>query len=173
MIKCPFCHANHVANTIFCSECGTYLLEDDKRATDPLVETNEVDTVNGTADESKVAVTLKKDARPVAVQLKIGSGEREVEMSLDKDIHFGRVDPASNIFPEIDLTDEGAPGKSVSRRHARIFKRDKLVVLEDLGSFNGTYINGTKLDPYLPEIVSDGDILQLGRISMEVRIRHR
>ena len=173
MIKCPFCHATHVANTVFCSECGHYLLEDDKRATDPLIETDEIGTINGTADESKPAAILQKNARPAAVQLKIGSGEREVEVSLDKDIHIGRVDPASNVFPEIDLTDEGTPGKSVSRRHARIFKRDKLVVLEDLGSFNGTYINGKKLDPYLPETIRDGDILQLGRISMEIKIRHR
>ena len=173
MIKCPFCHATHVANTVFCSECGNYLLEDETRATDPLLNDNDADKAEGTPGEPKGTGGLKKNARPVAVQLKIGSGKREVEVNLDKDIHIGRVDPASNVFPEIDLTDEGASGKSVSRRHARIFKRDKTVVLEDLGSFNGTYINGKKLDPYLPETIGDGDILQLGRVSIEIKIRHR
>jgi hypothetical protein len=173
MIKCPFCHATFVANTVFCSECGNYLLEDDKRATDPLFDADQIDKVNGMAGGPKIASSSPPNARPVAVQLKIGEGKREVEVGLDKDIHIGRVDPASNVFPEIDLTDEGNSGKSVSRRHARIFKREKSVVLEDLGSFNGTYINGKKLDPYLPEDINDGDILHLGRISMEVRIQRR
>jgi pSer/pThr/pTyr-binding forkhead associated (FHA) protein len=83
------------------------------------------------------------------------------------------VDPRGTIFPELDLTDEGSRGKSVSRRHARIFLQDNLVSLEDLGSINGTFVNGRKLDPYMPEALRDGDMLQLGRIPMEIKILHR
>lgn len=36
MIQCPFCRIHHVANTIFCAECGTYLLESKELGTDPL-----------------------------------------------------------------------------------------------------------------------------------------
>jgi pSer/pThr/pTyr-binding forkhead associated (FHA) protein len=61
----------------------------------------------------------------------------------------------------------------VSRRHARILKQGGMVVVEDMGSINGTFINGKRLDPYLPEVLNDGDILQLGKLKIEVKIRKR
>jgi pSer/pThr/pTyr-binding forkhead associated (FHA) protein len=169
MIKCPFCQATHVANTIFCNECGNYLLESDRRPTDPL-ERDEISWVGGTKEQSDVASSSQQGTKPVAIQLKIGAGKREVEAKLDKFINVGRVDPTSAIFPEIDLTDESVSSKSVSRRHARILKREDSVLLEDLGSINGTFINGKKLDPYMPEVLSDGDILQVGKIPIEIKI---
>jgi pSer/pThr/pTyr-binding forkhead associated (FHA) protein len=169
MIKCPFCQATHVANTVFCNECGNYLLESDRRPTDPL-KNNEMNWVGGILDQSRVVSSSKQHIKPVAIHLKIGVGKREVEARLDKVINIGRVDPTSAIFPEVDLTDEGVSSKSVSRRHARILKREDNVLLEDLGSINGTFINGKKLDPYVTEVLSDGDILQVGKIPIEIKI---
>jgi pSer/pThr/pTyr-binding forkhead associated (FHA) protein len=172
MIKCPFCQATHVANTIFCNECGSYLLESDRRPTDPL-ESDEINWVGGIKDQPRVASSSKPDIRPAAIHLKIGEGKHEVEARLDKTINIGRVDPTSAIFPEVDLTDEGVLSKSVSRRHARILKRENSVLLEDLGSINGTFINGKKLDPYMAEVLSDGDVLQVGKIPIEIKILNR
>ena len=59
---------------------------------------------------------------------------------------------------------------TVSRRHARILKREGTVVVEDLGSINGTFINGKRLAPYLPEALHDGDQLQLGKLLIEVEL---
>ena len=42
-----------------------------------------------------------------------------------------------------------------------------------MGSINGTFVNGKRLDPYLPEIINDGDILQLGKLKIEVKIKKR
>jgi pSer/pThr/pTyr-binding forkhead associated (FHA) protein len=172
MIKCPFCNTTHVANTVFCNECGNYLLEEDQRKTDPL-ENGEVGWSGETTNGVRKDATSQPDPKSVVIQLKIGDKHREVEVNLDKIINIGRVDPTTTIFPEIDLTDEGAPAKSVSRRHARILKQDNMVKLEDMGSVNGTFINGTRLDPYMPEGLRDGDMLQLGKISIEVKIRQR
>ena len=167
MIKCPFCHTTHVANTLFCSECGTYLLEDDRRGTDPL-GTGEIGWV-GQEDESGLPPTVQGSG-PLGVRLHIGESGREVEASLSKAIHLGRLDPASDVFPEIDLSGDGGLEKGVSRRHARILKREGTVVVEDLGSINGTFINGKRLAPYLPEALHDGDQLQLGKLLMEVEL---
>jgi pSer/pThr/pTyr-binding forkhead associated (FHA) protein len=101
--------------------------------------------------------------------LRIGVKKREVEIPLDKVIHLGRLSPALDVFPEIDLTDQGIFAASVSRRHARISKRGATVVIEDMDSGNGTYINGQRLSPYLPETLSDGDTLQLGQLPIEVK----
>lgn len=169
MIKCPFCQATHVANTIFCNECGNYLLESDRRPTDPL-ESDEISWLGGTKGHPNIASSSQQNTKPVAIQLKIGPGKREVEAKLDKVINIGRVDPISAIFPEVDLTDESVSSKSVSRRHARILKRENSVILEDLGSINGTFINGKKLDPYMSEVLSDGDLLQVGKIPIEIKI---
>jgi hypothetical protein len=169
MIKCPFCHTPHVDNTLFCSECGTYLLEDDKRGTDPL-GTGEIGWV-GDSPEDSDAQSRFQGTGPLSIRLNIGEHKREVEAPLNKAIHMGRLDPASDVFPEIDLTEDGGLEKGVSRRHARILKREGTVVVEDLGSINGTFINGKRLAPYLPEVLSDGDSLQLGRLLIDVKLR--
>jgi pSer/pThr/pTyr-binding forkhead associated (FHA) protein len=94
-----------------------------------------------------------------------------VEAVLNKAIHMGRLDPASDVFPEVDLTNDNGLEKGVSRRHARILKREGTVIVEDLGSINGTFINGKRLAPYLPEVLHHGDQLQLGKLLIEVEMR--
>jgi pSer/pThr/pTyr-binding forkhead associated (FHA) protein len=50
--------------------------------------------------------------------------------------------------------------ESVSRRHARITRRGDEFELEDLGSFNGTYIDGV---PVRSCVLYDGDTVQIGQ----------
>ncbi len=169
MIKCPFCQTPHVDGTLFCSECGTYLLEDDKRGTDPL-GTSEIGWM-GEEPEEMAARSAIKGTGPLSVRLIIGDKKREVESPLNKAVHLGRLDPAAEVYPEIDLTNDGGLEKGVSRRHARILKREATVVVEDLGSINGTFINGKRLAPYLPETLQDGDHLQIGRLFIEVHLK--
>lgn len=168
MIKCPFCGITHVANTLFCSECGTYLLEDDRRGTDPL-GTDEIGWM-GEQEDDTAATRPVKSTGPLSIRLKIGEVGREVVATLNKAIHMGRLDPTSDVFPEIDLTNDSGLEKGVSRRHARILKREGTVVVEDLGSINGTFINSKRLAPYLPEVLRHGDQLQLGKLLIEVEM---
>ena len=49
---------------------------------------------------------------------------------------------------------------SVSRRHARILRQFEGLYLEDLGSSNGTFLNGERLSQ--PALLSPGDQIQLG-----------
>lgn len=168
MVKCPFCKRTYVDNTIFCNECGHYLLEDDKRETDPL-EAHRIGWVGDKTPEGKNAGSAQLSSALPAIRLRI-EDRREVELMLNKTIWIGRMDPADDIFPEIDLTDDGPAAKSVSRRHARILKRGEAITIEDLGSVNGTFINRKKLAPYIPEKLHNGDILQLGTLLMEVKM---
>jgi len=81
------------------------------------------------------------------------------------------MDPLQDIYPEVDLTEDLALDHGVSREHASIFRRNEIVVVEDLGSTNGTLLNGDRLAPFLPQLLKDGDQLQLGKLLVEVRFK--
>jgi pSer/pThr/pTyr-binding forkhead associated (FHA) protein len=110
---------------------------------------------------------------PLSVRLTIRrkTRKRELEITLIKPVRLGRSDPVQNIFPEVDLSDDLALESGVSREHACIFARGRTLMVEDLGSTNGTLLNGKRLDPYIPEQLNHGDQLQLGKLLIEVRLR--
>ena len=169
MVKCLLCQVTYIDNTVFCSECGSYLLKDDKRETDP-VGINKISRLGHPKIYPAPDLLLQPGSGPMSIRLTIGAKKREIEVTLTKAIHLGRLDAALDVFPEIDLTNDGAGVTGVSRRHARILKRGARVVIEDLGSINGTFLNGKRLDPYFPETLKDGDFLQLGKLPLEVKI---
>lgn len=56
--------------------------------------------------------------------------------------------------------------RMVSQLHARIFRRDGQLFVEDLGSTNGTLLNGKKVSAAAP--MRAGDRLQVGKTVLEV-----
>ncbi|MBI2738495.1 MAG: adenylate/guanylate cyclase domain-containing protein [Rhodospirillales bacterium] len=59
---------------------------------------------------------------------------------------------------------------SVSRRHARLsVGRDNILQIEDIGSTNGTSINGERLTPWQRHPLAPGSTLKLGDIELVVR----
>jgi DNA-binding winged helix-turn-helix (wHTH) protein len=57
---------------------------------------------------------------------------------------------------------------TVSRRHARIQVTAEGAVLEDLGSHNGTYVRGERVQEPVP--LRDGDEIRLGSVIVTLRI---
>ncbi len=53
----------------------------------------------------------------------------------------------------------------VSRRHARLAARDGVLVLTDLGSTNGTRVNGNRVTEV---VLGAGDRIQIGETSLVV-----
>jgi hypothetical protein len=53
-----------------------------------------------------------------------------------------------------------------SQLHARVFQRDGVTYVEDLGSTNGTYLNRTKVTG--PMVFQRGDKLQIGNTVLEL-----
>jgi hypothetical protein len=168
VIQCQVCRITYVTNTIFCPECGQYLLSREQIGTDPI----EVEQIRwqGEADDSQLKDMEMPLARPVTIYLRIGQDEkvRILEISLVKPIRLGRSDPMEDIFPEVDLTDDGGKEHGVSREHACIFQRDNAVEVEDMGSTNGTLLNGERLAPYISRSMKDGDQIQMGKLLIEV-----
>ena len=164
MVKCPNCQAKYPENTLFCDECGAYLLEGDQKKTDPVP----VGEVTWMKREETSEAPGEQVTAPLGLKLTIPDSGRDVEVPLTKEVNIGRLDPASASFPEVDLTSDGGLEKGVSRRHAKITRRGNEVFIEDLGSINGTFLNRKKLTPYLPQALKSGDELQLGRLILWV-----
>lgn len=53
-------------------------------------------------------------------------------------------------------------GKQVSRHHAHIYHQDAQYFLQDLGSSNGTFLNGKRLPPNTASLVTESDTFQIG-----------
>lgn len=80
---------------------------------------------------------------------------------------IGRADPVTGILPDIDLTPVDT-NRSVSRRHAKILKSgEEYLILEEVGTVNGTYVNDQRIPTGVPVAVHNGDLLKIGLISMK------
>ena len=60
--------------------------------------------------------------------------------------------------------------EAVSREHVRLLYADGNLYTEDMGSTNGTLINGNPLNPHEPMALQDNDQLELGPIVFNVRL---
>jgi CRP-like cAMP-binding protein len=79
---------------------------------------------------------------------------------------IGRYDSVTGQNPEVDLTNEDA-SRNISRRHARIVLKDgKPFVAEEIGTMNGTYLNGQKMPTGVLTPIQDGDELSLCRLTL-------
>lgn len=87
------------------------------------------------------------------------------------------LEPAERRGHAYDLGDELTLGRAggcqiilddnyVSQLHARVFRREGQLYVEDLGSTNGTYVNRKKVTA--PIAIRRGDRVQIGKTVMEV-----
>jgi hypothetical protein len=164
MIRCPVCKVEHPDNTLFCDECGAYLLGGNQIETDPL-DTGELTP----KEREEMGEAPGGDVTsPLGLKLTMLDSGRDVEMPLTKAVNIGRLDPAMACFPDVDLTSDDGLDKGVSRLHAKITKRGNEVFIEDLGSVNGTFLNRKKLIPHHSQALKSGDELRLGKLRLRV-----
>ena len=76
--------------------------------------------------------------------------------------------PGANVFGRDYDAAVWIDDPSVSRHHARIVVGEGEAILEDLGSKNGTLVNGEAIDA--PTKLSDGDEIRIGRASVTFRV---
>ncbi len=57
----------------------------------------------------------------------------------------------------------------VSRNHASLTYTPGGLTIKDLGSANGTWLNGIRLSGFVPYLLTDGDQIQLGCLSLTLR----
>ena len=88
---------------------------------------------------------------------------------IEKEAVFGRKDPATGAMPDIDLTPFAGYRMGVSRRHAAISRNaENGLDVRDLGSSNGTFLNGQQLTAHRLYALRNGDELRLGQMVIRV-----
>ncbi len=81
---------------------------------------------------------------------------------------MGRAIEGQAIMPEVDLSRFDAYDAGISRMHAELRVEQDGFYVVDLESANGTIVNGQRIPPQEPEPVQHGDIIQLGRLRLQV-----
>jgi diguanylate cyclase (GGDEF)-like protein len=70
------------------------------------------------------------------------------------------LDQPAMIIGRSSKSDIQVDQESVSRNHAKVINTGKSIILRDLGSTNGTYVNDELIDEY---VLRDGDFIKIGR----------
>ncbi|MBA4379195.1 MAG: hypothetical protein C0393_00630 [Anaerolinea sp.] len=171
MIICPDCQHKDFSGALFCSQCGAQLvaatssdLPSGLRQEDPMtkISSNSKQKTNskpappaGSAGEAHITLHLVESGQilPLAERM---------EFSL------GRVSEGQPIMPDIDLTPYKAYDKGVSRLHAILRRVKNRIVIMDLGSSNGTYVNGIRLLPQVEHVLAHGDTIHLGKLKIQI-----
>lgn len=144
MIKCATCGSENYPGTLFCKECGQFLLQERGRATGQ--ELNQVQNIH----------------------YLIPSSRRQGKLDASEAIWIGRADPDHQYWPQLDLTGDGGMEMGVSRRHALIRKEQRALVLIDKSSVNGTWIDSERLVPDRAYRLSDVTQVRFGRLPVQL-----
>jgi hypothetical protein len=151
-MNCPNGHLS--TSSDHCSVCGAKMSADSEPAVSDLSSSE----LTGTKWLIECRV-FKENSAPVEDAAR-GAYESEFELVL-KDAHtlIGRTSQKRNLHPEIACDWDGA----VSHRHANIeLDTDGQAFLVDLGSTNGTMVNGKLISANTRIELKDGDRISLG-----------
>ena len=165
---CPNCSYRNRAGVVFCENCGSSLIGDSPLSTKSFADKS----ANVTPTQEEILKAVGTDIFKVGTILRIEiDGAEPILLKPKQETVFGRRDPATGSMPDVDLTPFAGYRMGVSRKHAIIRQSDETnehLDLWDLGSSNGTFLNGTRLNANRPYRLRDGDEIRFGQMVMRV-----
>lgn len=144
MIRCETCDTLFFPGTLFCKECGRYLLAELNPA------------------------TPNDREREQTIHYLIPISRRQGALDSTRPIWIGRADPDAQYWPQLDLTGDGGAEMGVSRRHALIRKEEEGLVLIDQFSINGTWIDQEQLVPDQAYPLPNATQVRFGRLPVQL-----
>jgi hypothetical protein len=176
MILCPNCAHKEMVGVVFCSECGAQLIFADGAPTLNIRPTTAGFSAPRAAPASAVQTPVEEEAARSAaaadIAINIISAGKVLPLAGAEETTLGRVSEGQPIVPDIDLTPYRAYEAGVSRMHASLSVTEDGVMVTDLGSANGTRVNGRQITSHIPYPVKHGDILTLGKFKIQVLLRN-
>jgi hypothetical protein len=166
---CPVCSHQNPIGALICAECYAPLTG--SAPVEPDTTQDRASVLGGRQNGGSPHRPIRHVdlLGPDSVALYIAGTEKPLNIQLTYEAILGRYSPSSIAQPRVDLAPYGAYAKGVSRLHAAIRRtQDNLLVVIDLDSTNGSWLNGTKLEPRRLYALRPGDRLLLGQIEVEV-----
>jgi pSer/pThr/pTyr-binding forkhead associated (FHA) protein len=168
MIVCANCKHKNMAGAMFCSECGSQIV-----GTNELVTQNiSTDSLNNIGKKPTGSLTGSLSGADAWVSLHLLDTGQVLPLSSRNEFTMGRISEGQPIMPDIDLSPYQAYAAGVSRLHAVIKRQGAQVIFMDLGSANGTYVNGKRLSSNIEHSLNHGDIVALGKLKMQVLVNN-
>ena len=165
MITCPSCQHSEVEGALFCSECGSQLVSIQNLATQNLP----MDSMPSFDDIAPVKTAeFSADDK---ISLQVLEGGQFIPLSNRNEFTIGRLSEGQSVMPDIDLTPYGAYENGVSRLHAALKKADNQVSIMDLGSANGTYLDGVRLTSEREYPLKHGNIIAFGKLKIQFLVQ--
>jgi hypothetical protein len=169
MILCSNCKHANLAGTIYCAECGSQLIGKDALTTQSI----STDQFKKTGSSKPLRDSYQPfDGNDAWGSLHLLDTGQVLPLSSRNEFTLGRVSEGQPIMPDIDLSAYQAYAAGVSRLHAVIKRDGNQLIFMDLGSANGTFINGKRLTPNVEQQVKHGDILALGKLKIQVLVKN-
>lgn len=158
LVTCPNCHKRNRAGELFCFACG-YVMKQDM-AKFETVRLNDASVPSGDYFPPNGAVLLVQ--RGTNAQFQARPSDRP------HDLVVGRAD--HTVLPDLDLSSVTGDVMSISRMHLSLRHNRQLNTLAaiDMGSANGSFINGQRLYPQEVRTLRHGDELRLGNLVFNV-----
>lgn len=180
MIQCHECRMLIPDDSAYCDQCGVELkwcpeCKRPKRGTEcPVCGTDLISgrkylaMITGPSTASSTAPAPQPAPRPVPQPTVAMSSAPAAPVSLEgngwsltlQDGEFGR---SGGIWPQL------ASCQYVSGRHGRIQCSPGRVEIVDVGSTNGTYLNGLRLQTGMPTQIKPGDRLKIASLDFIVK----
>jgi hypothetical protein len=175
MILCPNCQHHEIAGALFCSECGAQLVFTERLSTQAFIRSPHSDVLPSAPltpqSQPASAPPTPSAAIDALVSLHMVDNGQILPLAGRSEFTLGRVAEGQPILPDVDLSPYEAYAQGVSRLHAALKIINQRVVVMDLGSSNGTRVNGQKIMPNVDYPVNHGDMLALGKLKIQVLIR--
>jgi pSer/pThr/pTyr-binding forkhead associated (FHA) protein len=169
MILCPNCQHQEVNGALFCSECGSQLVYSESLSTQSIYRSQSDTLAPSSAPLGKSAPPIPANAPTGAfLTLHVIDSGSILPLAGRMEYTLGRVAEGQPILPDVDLSAYEAYSQGVSRLHAALKVANKRVTVVDLGSSNGTRVNGQKISPNFDYPINHGDIIALGKLKIQV-----
>ena len=160
MIICPNCQNPEMPGAIFCQRCGSNL--------DTLIQNQPAAPFY-----NRMPKTQSEQAPMVNISLSVVDAGQVLPLLGKNEYTIGRISYDQPILPDVDLSSFFAYEKGVSRMHISVRISGRKVSVTDLGSINGTQLNGKKILPHQSYPLDHGDFLTLGKMKVQVLIREK
>lgn len=172
MILCPNCRHKELTGALFCSECGAQLVVVEMPTTNT-IERNQTGLLMFQSQQSSPPSSppVSSSLSDAVVSLHLIESGMILHLSGQNEYTLGRVAEGQPILPDVDLSPYEAYSQGVSRLHVSLKLNNLRVFITDLGSSNGTRVNGQKIMPSVDYPLNHGDVVALGKFKIQVLIR--